>query len=465
MIARGTAARLIVISFLVMGALSSVAQPTLPDLTGTNENGLALLSWTCQYDGVKSISVLRSADSNFNYTTVGYVRKLLKGVQAFVDGHPMPGKNFYKLSIVFNSGLTWGSNHHGVYVDSASINPKRIVPANEALQKMIVTDMLEKVVPKQPQPKMPRKMAPAEREKYTEVLKKNMDEINDTSIKRPKFKFNRQDDKDEMEHVFSSVPVEIRKKLSIAYEDEDNDLNAAKALDEPRLSQVDPGKKKILITFDDKDDVGAFIETLPKSDERKITISYTEDTSDLTATDDLDDDENDEDRPKKIKMARIQAQQPKKVSVTFKDDLQAQAYMAKLPKLSTGKVTVSYNIDTTPKKVAAEVAAPKPPDPPKAKISLKFNDDFAASAPDIKSKYVSMDPGVGHVIINMPEDVRLKNYSIKFYDKENHVVVEVPKLYYKSAILDKHNFQKKGQYKFVIKRDGIEIESGYVTIF
>ncbi|NDC42795.1 MAG: hypothetical protein EBZ77_14805, partial [Chitinophagia bacterium] len=52
--------------FTVAGAWG---QPTLPNITGTNEKGIVVISWICQFDGVKSISVRHSADSFFNYAT------------------------------------------------------------------------------------------------------------------------------------------------------------------------------------------------------------------------------------------------------------------------------------------------------------------------------------------------------------------------------------------------------------
>src|ERR1043165_4924861 len=78
------------------------AQPMLPAITGAADGGVALLAWVCQYDGVKAITVKRSADSLANYSIVGYVKNTAKGLQAFADGQPLAGNNFYKLNIAFN---------------------------------------------------------------------------------------------------------------------------------------------------------------------------------------------------------------------------------------------------------------------------------------------------------------------------------------------------------------------------
>ena len=112
------------------------AQPSLPDIQALNQNGMNILSWTSPYDGIKSIAVQRSSDSTYNFTTIGYVKNLKKGIQAFIDGHPNPGVNWYRLYIVFSSDLTWLSNRAMMYVDSAQLVVKAVLPPNDSLQKM-----------------------------------------------------------------------------------------------------------------------------------------------------------------------------------------------------------------------------------------------------------------------------------------------------------------------------------------
>src|ERR1043165_1812618 len=100
---RPAALQLWLLILLLLFTSRSVAQPLLPDMVGTTQKGVNILSWTSQYDGLKSIAVQRSADSTYNYVSIGYVKNLKKGPQAFIDGHPVPGKNWYRLYIVFNS--------------------------------------------------------------------------------------------------------------------------------------------------------------------------------------------------------------------------------------------------------------------------------------------------------------------------------------------------------------------------
>ena len=114
----------------------TIAQPALPDIVGVAQKGFSILSWTCQYDGLKSISVQRSSDSTYNYTTIGYVKDIKKGQQAFIDGRPNPGKNYYRLLIAFSSDLTWYSNRLKLQVDSADLKGQRMVISNDSLQKL-----------------------------------------------------------------------------------------------------------------------------------------------------------------------------------------------------------------------------------------------------------------------------------------------------------------------------------------
>ncbi len=144
------------ILFLVWATVFSVglkAQPLLPDMIGSTQDGMNILSWTSQYDVIKSIAVQRSADSAFNFATIGYVKKLGKGPQAFIDGHPMPGANWYRLYIVFNSNLTWYSNYFKLEVDSAELLKQKVLPPNEALQQYASeVKMVEEVLTAPPTP-------------------------------------------------------------------------------------------------------------------------------------------------------------------------------------------------------------------------------------------------------------------------------------------------------------------------
>lgn len=111
----------------------------LPDVQALTQKGVNILSWMNQYDGIKSIAVQRSNDSVYNFATIGYVKNLKKGLEGFIDGHPSPGTNWYRLYIVFSSDLTWYSNRTKLFVDSAMLMQQRVLPPNDSLQKMVNT--------------------------------------------------------------------------------------------------------------------------------------------------------------------------------------------------------------------------------------------------------------------------------------------------------------------------------------
>ncbi len=131
--------RILLSVFLITGlSYMGYAQPTLPEIATVTQGGISVISWTNPYEsGLKSIAVQRSADSNYNFTTIGYVSTLKKGVQSFVDPHPMTGKNWYRLMILFSSDMEWKSNLGKVIVDSASIANRKPLPPNDSLQKLI----------------------------------------------------------------------------------------------------------------------------------------------------------------------------------------------------------------------------------------------------------------------------------------------------------------------------------------
>ncbi len=122
---------------LFLFSFTTKAQPQLPEMVSASQKGLVLLGWTSQYEGIKSIAVQRSSDSVYNFTTVGYVKNLKKGPQGFIDGHPVPGKNYYRLFIAFASDLTWTSNRTMVVMDSAQILAAGVVPSNDSLQRYV----------------------------------------------------------------------------------------------------------------------------------------------------------------------------------------------------------------------------------------------------------------------------------------------------------------------------------------
>jgi len=130
----------IAIVFLLLLAINNTtnAQPDLPNIGVTTQGGINIITWKNPYKGgLKSMAVERSADSVHNFTAIGYVKNLNDAVQSFVDPHPMVGKNWYLLQIVFTSDMDWISNVGAVGVDSIAIATRKPLPPSDSLQKIV----------------------------------------------------------------------------------------------------------------------------------------------------------------------------------------------------------------------------------------------------------------------------------------------------------------------------------------
>lgn len=261
-----------------------LSQPVLPGIAGKAENGMVLLSWISQYDGLRAINVMRSADSTRNFIAIGVVKKLDKGVQAFVDGHPFAGRNFYRLSLVFKSGLTWTSDRCGVSVGRADI---------EAAHARAVADSVR----------------------------------------------------------------------FVQQEQQAKDASAA-AADTPR---------------------------------HHFAIL------------------NSQDNPDSLNLITL------------------------LDTVKTGL-------------------------PEKKKLTIVYGDPDESMVDLVRSRYIYIDDRTGHIRMNLPDDVATHHYAIRFYDDKKHVVIEVPHISAAHIVFDRHNFQHSGKYKFVIRRDVVELEAGYIEV-
>lgn len=95
--------------------------PVLPAMKIETMKARNVITWNCQFEGVKSIAIQRSADSVRNYVTIHVESKVKKGIGSYTDPKPMIGKNYYRLSINFTGDLEWFSNTYHVFLDSAII--------------------------------------------------------------------------------------------------------------------------------------------------------------------------------------------------------------------------------------------------------------------------------------------------------------------------------------------------------
>lgn len=79
-------------------------------------------------------------------------------------------------------------------------------------------------------------------------------------------------------------------------------------------------------------------------------------------------------------------------------------------------------------------------------------------------KHIRVDPATGHVSVSIPEDYKVCQYSITFYSVSGSVALVIPQLNASLSIIDYRNFRTKGLYKFVLRKDGVEIEGLFIKI-
>lgn len=243
--------RFIIALFTICAGSQAFAQPpVLPDIIAASDEGVNVLSWTCQYEGISSIAVQRSSDSIVNYKTVGYVKNLRKGPQAFIDGHPTAGDNWYRLYIGFSSDLTWYSNSIKVHIDSAVLLEKSVIPPNDSLQKYASSVKIDPadVIASSTAP------APAPTTTYSNTTTNTTRNNNTTTRTRPKPKLNLSIPKSEdvsqstyikSRHVFTNpftghvtleLPKNTRKIFSIKFYKQGNERTPV--LEVPRLRKT-----------------------------------------------------------------------------------------------------------------------------------------------------------------------------------------------------------------------------------
>lgn len=119
-------------------AFGALAQPALPQIATLTKDGITILNWMNPYtNGVTSVSVERSADSTFNYETIGLVKNINNASQSFLDTRPMLGNNWYRVVVLFNSGTDWVSDVVKVTLDSNDIAARKPLLPNDSLQRLL----------------------------------------------------------------------------------------------------------------------------------------------------------------------------------------------------------------------------------------------------------------------------------------------------------------------------------------
>jgi hypothetical protein len=104
---------------------------------------------------------------------------------------------------------------------------------------------------------------------------------------------------------------------------------------------------------------------------------------------------------------------------------------------------------TLPTAVATQTTTPTPPAEPQFQFTA--------------SSHIFTNNFTGHVNIELENTIE-KRYSLIFYDHKNTEALRIDRVGKDKIILDKHNFNGHGMFKFVLKESGNEVENGYVTI-
>jgi hypothetical protein len=79
------------------------------------------------------------------------------------------------------------------------------------------------------------------------------------------------------------------------------------------------------------------------------------------------------------------------------------------------------------------------------------------------STHIFTNNFTGHINIELENTIE-KRYSLIFYDHKNTEALRIDRVGKDKIILDKHNFNGKGMYKFVLKESGAEVENGFVRV-
>ncbi len=92
-------------SLLTLGIqVTGWSQDTLPHIGVVESGGANRLSWIAPYKGIRTIGVQRSADSLYNYSTIGYVHDPSLKENGFEDRKFQMGRNYYRLYIELSGG-------------------------------------------------------------------------------------------------------------------------------------------------------------------------------------------------------------------------------------------------------------------------------------------------------------------------------------------------------------------------
>lgn len=105
---------------------------------------------------------------------------------------------------------------------------------------------------------------------------------------------------------------------------------------------------------------------------------------------------------------------------------------------------------------------------PRIRNVMKFNlNEIAEIEPSeyTPSEHVYFNTVTGFIQIELPEEDSIEEvYTIDFFDNKNYRVLRIPNIHEHNLMLDKRNFQRKGLYRFELKRNEELMEEGYLLL-
>lgn len=120
------------------------AQAILPDFTVKNNKGKISVSWQNKYlKEVKGISLQRSFDSSKNFSSITTMPDPTDFVHGYLDAKVPYPKMFYRLFIVFDSGIY-------LFTESKRPDPDSAFNLTNALKKIRAENSIKKPVVKEP---------------------------------------------------------------------------------------------------------------------------------------------------------------------------------------------------------------------------------------------------------------------------------------------------------------------------
>lgn len=110
------------LSFLVIGSMSMLAQDTLPEFSVKNVgNKRIIIGWTNTFESIKQVSIQRSFDSLKGFSTILTVPDATAPQNGYVDTKASNDHMFYRLYIMLDKGVYFFSRSRRPELDTVKI--------------------------------------------------------------------------------------------------------------------------------------------------------------------------------------------------------------------------------------------------------------------------------------------------------------------------------------------------------